>query len=216
MAFSRTHFIRHRPWLYHYTNPSNLESLVRRREMLSARVWVLEANQFRQQVPDVDAFLGTARGEQFPLEIGENSIVMLNDQIPLRNREKFASLRGTYEDYIRCLNNKIFFWAGDANRPITKRGLAHTFAERYAHYGCLRIPTEDVWSETESPLRFCTCNSGAPQARDRIERGPHIFKAHDDDCIRLKKVSETVVENRLVLPPTVEWQYPLHSQWRAL
>ena len=217
MAFTRKHFILHRPYLYHFTNAGNAELLRRCREMLCTAAWVLAANQFRPQVEDVDAFLGTARLGPIVLSVRPDCVVTLNDQLPLRNREGFAARRGTYEDFLRCLNGLIFFWPGDEGGPTPKGSLAETFARRYAAFGCLRVPSAGVWAEGEhAAVQFCTCNSGAPQVRDRIERGPHIFVACDDAALRLPKVAEVVFPQRLALPENTQWRGPGERGWRPL
>jgi hypothetical protein len=102
MAFNRAHFIRHRPWLYHFTAHHNADLLRAERATLSATAWVERANAFQPgQVPDEHAFLGTARLQPDPLVAGPRLTVTLNDQWPLRSEEFFFALQGTYADFIR-------------------------------------------------------------------------------------------------------------------
>ena len=143
--------------------------------------------------------------------------ITLNDQRPLRNRSSFAALRGTYEDFIRCLNDLIFFWPGTVHTPKPKGSLAATFADRYSGFACLRIPTVDVWpAANATAIRFCTCNSGAPQARDRIEWGPHIFMACDDASLSFPKVAEVVYAHRRALPASTELRGTTDCAWKPL
>lgn len=57
MPFTRSHFLRHRPYLYHYMLPGNRARLCTDRAMHSAASWVARANAFQPQIPDVAAFL---------------------------------------------------------------------------------------------------------------------------------------------------------------
>lgn len=216
MAFTRDHFIRHRRWLYHFTAPDNLALLGAERAMLSAAAWVERANAFRAgQIPDVHAFLGTARLQRHPLDVGPGLVVMINDQWPLRSEEFFFALRGTYEDFIGHLNSLVFFWPGDDNGARPRGELAETFEARYHAYGCLRVPTTDAWG-LETPVMFCRYNSGAPQRRDRIERGPHIFVSCTDPELMTADVAEVVFPHRLALANGTEWRPPGHVQWQPL
>lgn len=215
MAFSREHFLRYRPYLYHYTSEQNVVLLQKTRELRSAAAWVKAANAFRAQVKDVQAFLGEPRFEPINLEVAKALRVILNDQRPLRSKKSFAALRGTHNDYLRCLNDLVFFWPGDESGPTPKGSLAESFARRYAQLGCIRAPTAHLWHEGTPPL-FCRCNSGAPQARDRIERGPHIFIPNDDHGLATREVAEVVFRCRIALPETTEWRPPQANTWRTL
>ena len=217
MAFSRDHFIRHRPYLYHFTSLANAKLLRCQREMLSAAAWVIEANQYKPQVDDANAFLAKARLDPVVLLVGPERIVTLNDQRPLRSSKSFAGLLGTYEDFIRCLKGLVFFWPGNEGGPSPKGSLAESFARRYANFACLRIPTADVWKKQEDPVvRFCTFNSGAPQLRDRLERGSHIFKPHSHQDLRASKVAEVVFTQRLDLPASTQYRQPTVVDWQPL
>lgn len=214
VPFTRSHFLQHRPYLYHYTAPGNLDRLRADRAMHSAAAWVARANAHRPQIADVHAFLGTARERPVSVEIAPGESIILNDQRPLRNPDAFYALCGTYEDFIRLLNGLVFFWPG-RDVPTPKGDLAASFAKRYAAYGCLRVRTEDVWLEG-TDIRFCDCNSGAPQLRDRLTRGPQIFVEHTYRAIELTRVAEVVFRNSVSLPASTEWKSLGTDAWSPL
>jgi hypothetical protein len=218
MAFTRAHFIRsrHRPWLYHFTTPQNVELLRRERAMLSAAAWVARANEHQpNQIPDPHAFLGTARLAPHPLVAGPGLSVTLNDQWPLRSEEFFFALQGTYPDFIRHLNGLVFFWPGNDMGATPRGDLAETFEARYQAFGCLRVPTADLWG-ADTPIRFCRYNSGAPQRRDRITRGPHIFVPCTDPDLMTADVAEVVFPGRVALPASTRWRPPGETEWDLL
>ena len=216
MAFTRAHFIRFRPWLYHFTTPQNVGLLRRERAMSSAASWVERANAFQPgQIPDPHAFLGTARTHCHPLVVGAGLAVTLNDQRPLRSEQFFFALLGTYPDFIRHLNSLVFFWPGDDSGATPKGDLAETFETRYHAYGRLRVPTADVWA-ADTPIRFCRYNSGAPQRRDRITRGQHIFAPHTEPDLMTGGVAEVVFPHHLALPASTQWRPPGETVWRPL
>jgi len=220
MPFSRTQFQRYRPWLYHFTAPENLPLLRRERIMLSAAAWVERANAFQPQIADPEAFLGAPRLRRHPLQVGPGLQVLLNDQVPLRYESSFHGLRGTYSDYIRYLNGLIFFWPGTAVKPTPRGKLADTFAARDPGKILLRVPTMAVWPEDEgegsSSIRFCRYNSGAPQARDGVTRGPHLFVTCAEAPFGVPFVAEVVFPHRLVLPAHTEWKFPGQQHWQPL
>jgi hypothetical protein len=214
MGFSRTDYIRYRPYLYHYTPVSNVTSMRSRRTMYSAAKWVELANLFQAQIPNVYEYLGVPRDKPETLFIG-NDTVTLNDQEPLRSRDNFHELCGTHEDFVRYLNGLVFFWPGTADGPKPRHELEASFSKRYASYGCLRVPTSDVWHNAGRAPKFCKYNSGAPTKRDRIERGSHIFIAHYA-FPTAKDVAEVVFEFPLALPESSQWRKPGSNQWNPI
>lgn len=85
MPFTRDLFLKHRPWLYHFTTADNVGLLRRHGAMFSAAEWVTRANDYRMQVVAPDNFLGQPRLNPRTLEIERGSCVTLNDQLPLRH-----------------------------------------------------------------------------------------------------------------------------------
>lgn len=182
--------------------------------MRSAATWVARANAFESgQVPNPHEFLGSPRFDPKTLRVGAEQIVTLNDQFPLQHRSKFFELQGTYEDFLRCLNDLVFFWPGNEVGPTPKGKLADSFEEHYDRFGLLRIPTENAWDEN-SIIQFCRYNSGAPQLRDRIVRGPHIFVNHEN--LYTRHVAEVVFNNELNLVDGVQWRAPGKKSWELL
>ena len=71
MSFTRQHFLRYKPWLYHFTHPDNLDLLRKEVAILSTATWVRRANLFEPgQVPNPYAFLGEPRIARHPLRVG--------------------------------------------------------------------------------------------------------------------------------------------------
>lgn len=215
MAFTREHFIRLRPFLYHLTNPTNEPMLAREREMLCPEARLAAANAYKPQIADPVVFLQTARLQPVVLRVGRGCRVTLNDQFPLRSENSFAAIRGTYAEFLRCLNTLIFFWPGTSDGLRSKGRLADSFARKDVRRGWLRVPTADLWAE-QSTIRFCRYNSGAPQARDGVERGPHIFVPCHDPGLSVTDVAEVVFDYRVTLPESAEWRDPESSEWRPL
>ncbi len=219
MPFPRERFLEHRPYLYHFTNAANVALLRRERAMLSAAAWIDRANAFQPgQVLDPLTYLGTARPGRPRLLVEENLAVVLNDQQPLLDEGAFYKLEDncTVADFIRCLNGYVFFWPGKDEGPTPKGDLGKSFRKKYTAYGQIRILTAHIWVGGDSPIRFCSCNSGAPQWRDRLTRGPGIFKSHQEADFAISKVAEVVFPHRLALPESTEWKPPSETDWQPL
>jgi hypothetical protein len=215
LGFTREQFVSERKFLYHFTNPENFGMLQRERAMLSASAWVERANAFMSQIDDPGRYLGIAREEPRRLQVGPCTFVTLNDQKPLLALGQMPKLQGSYKDFLRCLNSYVFYWPGDEKGPKPPRGLAKSFGTRYAHYGLLRVPTAEAWRR-EAIIQFCRNNSGAPQARDRIERGPQMFFKHNTKGLEPKEIAEVVFSGFVDLPPDAEWKDPGSKTWRPL
>jgi hypothetical protein len=185
--------------------------------MLCAAVWVDRANRFRPQIEDPHAYLGSARVQVRTLDIDHGRMVTLNDQLPIRYPGQCNNLLGTYSDFLRCLNGYVFFWPGTDEKPAPTGKLARRFAARYAAFGLLRVPTASLWSQHESPVRFCRYNSGAPQARTKAPRGPQIFVTCNAAEYNESGVAEVVFPGRVDLPPGTQWRPPgEESNWEPL
>lgn len=216
MPFSQQHFILHRPYLYHFTLPTNLDLLQRLGEMASAAEWVRRANAYRTQIHDPRAFLSSPRTATHELQVGPGQAITLNDQKPLARRSSFGGrLRGTRAAYVRRLNSLVFFWPGTEQGPRPKNQLSKGFSLRYPDYAQVRVSTADVWT-ANSRIRFCTCNSGAPQARDGLVRGLTIFRRLSHPDLELRKVAEVVFEDRLLLPQSTQVRLPHEQSWELL
>jgi hypothetical protein len=218
MAFTNNHWIRHRPFLYHFAPAANIERIIKRREMLSAEVIVRKAYAYDPtQVLDPTAFLRTPRKMPIALRVGPlaEDLCELNDQLPMLHESSFAKLDGTREDFIELLNAFVFYWPGGHDGPVTKGDHGQSFRKRYKHFAELRIPVANVWTDRAFP-KFCRFNSGAPQARDRVKRGPSIFVGATDTELETRKVVEVVFPNQVALPPSTQWRDNGFSDWRKI
>jgi len=191
--------IRCRPYLYHYAPRANLTFLraLRRMESTAALVARAEAHQ-AGQVPGVSAFLRTPRPRAVTLTVAPCVSVCLNDQQPLTCARIAALEAGhSFEDYVCLLNGFVFFWPGNAARPKPRGRLSASFSTKYAGYSLIRLDVASVLAANPRAPLFCKYNSGAPQARDRVTRGPSLFtRAFDSVC----DIAEVVFPGHVQLP----------------
>jgi hypothetical protein len=147
MAFTRSHLIRHRPFLYHFAPAENIERIFKHCEMLSAAVIVWKAYAYDPtQVPDPAAFLRTPHERPVALRAGPlaEDLFELNDQLPMLHESSFTELDGTRDQFIELLNGFVFYSPGRHDGPVTKNDLGQSFRKKYTHFAELRIPMTDV------------------------------------------------------------------------
>lgn len=219
MAFIRKHWIRHRPFLYHFAPLENIERIIQLGAMHSAEAIVRKAHAYDPtQVPDADVFLSTPRGRNIILRTGplpEDAFV-LNDQRPMMNGRNFGNrLQCSREVYVRFLNRFVFFWPGKEEGPHTRNKHGQSFRKRYSDFAELRLASSDLWTENLIPT-FCGFNSGAPTSRDGISRGPHLFVPPTDIELLTEGVVEVVFENQVTLPATARWRKDASSEWQRI
>lgn len=184
------------------------------REILSAETTVSAALAHDPtQLECPIAFLGTPRKAPKALCL-PNGMVTLNDQQPLSERQ-CAGLSCTFAEFVSLLNTFVYFWPGTIDEPKPPRDLASSFRDKYREYGCLRVPTADLWADDSQPL-FCGYNSGAPQARDRLTRGPELFASNTQTSLKTEFVAEVVFANRISLPATSQWRIGFDAAWEFL
>lgn len=207
-------WLRLRPFLYHFAPLDNIRQVIARGEMYSAQQIVEKAIEYdASQIDDADTFLSTPRPSPVSLRIGpgEQDVFALNNQEPMTRGNCFDNLECSPAEFVRKLNTLVFFWPGDAAAPRTKGKHAASFVARYHHFAALRIRFADVHNLTTT-LRFCGCNSGAPQKRDGIRRSPAIFRSFDEPAI-VGQAVEVVAEGILQLSDALEYRANSRSPW---
>lgn len=168
MTFDVSRFIGLRPFVYHLTDRANVPALVRSRSIRPAAELI--------RCSGATHWLSSRRASMVSIEI-DGETVVLKDQRPLRFANAALADGWTPEDFVRHLNEHVFFWPGSDHGPV-KHG--ERLFECYASDSpaVLRAPTAEVIAAnpTLTPL-FCAFNSGAPrmQRGQRVPRGPDLF-----------------------------------------
>lgn len=217
MSFTQEHYSRYRPFLFHYAPESNRASLSSKRTMYSTENLVQDLWGYnKEQIASPDDFLSTPRPNSVQLRLASSGsdYITLNDQQPLQE-SRCIKLSCPFGDYVALLNTFVFFWPGNEAGPKPKGRLAERFAEKYKVYGCLRVPVRDAWNNKQNPL-FCKYNSGAPQGRDCVTRGPEIFQPADITPLKTQHVAEVVFKGVFSIPDSAEWRSPGKAKWEPL
>lgn len=206
-GFSAASFAERRPFLYHLTARSNLESIASCGELLPAMVHL--------ELAGARDWIRARRTSHLQLR-SEAGSVHLRDQRPFHRGHLDLNVNWSFEDAIEDLNRRVFFWPG-AERGPSECGRAH-FA-RYSAEGpaILRVPTPSLLaSNNEIEPEYCAFNSGAPRTSGgrKSPRGPMSFAAASSFGRPPSKVVEVTFRGAVSLPadtfvaglPTGPWE----------
>jgi hypothetical protein len=197
MSFTIAEYAELRPYLYHVTARENLPRLHRTRRVDPAAELMRAAGR--------TDLLRTRRPGPVTILVDGDPVV-LKDQRPLIEANVSPTDGWDFGDLVQFLNERVFFWPGDALGPVLagRRLLAHYEEDLPA---VLRIPLMDLVAiNPEGPPLFSPYNTGAPRMqRGRpVRRGPDIFRPAHEARRRRFEVVEVAFRGSLKLPDTVQ------------
>jgi hypothetical protein len=207
LPFTINRFIKTRPILYHLTDKQNVQEIIQSRILHSASSLMQQSNDH--------SYLSKKRKDHISLTIGTTEY-KIRDQKPLHSGN--ISLEGgwSFEDVIRTLNERVFFWPGKESGPISY-GVRHF--ERYLTEkpSILRISTSEMFDKNPDPY-FCPFNSGSPRCTQGSgsPRGPQTFLNNTHANYTASKVVEVTFINRAVLPERIEIADSLDGPWQVV
>lgn len=197
-------FLKVRPFLYHLTARSNAERL--RSEPV-----IYSTASLAREVPD----LGTPAVRR--TSNAEIAGVLVRDQAPLHVGNIEFTGGADFSDLLRLLNERVFFWPGDAERPVAY-GARHFQRYEAEKPVVIRVPTaETVRLNASRAPELCRYNSGSPRCSGG-KKSPRGF----DTFIPVSQYSGTpgsVVEVTFVdmvrLPQEAEYGTLVAGKWQA-
>jgi hypothetical protein len=163
------------------------------------------------------AAVGTRRRQHKRLNIG-GDVVSIRDQAPLHLGN--ARLEGgwVFDDLVRTLNARVFFWPGTDIGPVSS-GVRH-FA-RYESEGpsIIRIKMADMLAANPdaTPL-FCKFNSGSPRCTSGkgSPRGPSTFVSAENAPFRAAECVEVTFVGGVQLPRETFESSSSAGPWKML
>lgn len=207
MPFSLSQFAKTRPYLYHLTSQRNCKRLVRGRTLHSAAK-VLRASNSRKWLDKkrTDIVTVTFEGQQLDLR----------DQYPLYKGKTRLEGGWTFEDLIKELNQRVFFWPGWQDEVISY-GVRHF--ERYAvdSPALMRVKTQDLFDvNPRMTPHFCKYNSGSPRTTKGrgSPRGPNTFIECSVAPFAPSNVVEVTYLGSIKLPNWIEVSAHPSGPWR--
>jgi uncharacterized protein DUF7002 len=189
--------VKHRPWLYHLTDPKNLEGI--------RRLWCLRsAKSFLGLSGSPE--LATTRRRQHVNVVANGQTVRIRDQAPLHPGNVSFHDGFSFPDLVDLINSFVFFWPGSADGP-TDYGKRHFLRYEDEEPVLLRVRTADLITVIGADsLQLCAYNSGAPRCTGGkgSPRGPETFLPVDSFPRGVSGVVEVVVKDEAPLPTDVE------------
>jgi len=182
-------YARLRPYLFHNTDASNLAGIRKFHHLYSPSAVGVG---FRSRRPTNERHYW--EGQSF----------VLRDQRPLQFGHVEFEDGWTRDDLLAALADRVFFWPGDSNGPITP---ARRLARRYPQSVLLRIDLVDLLCANQgNDPQFCRYNSGGPRTTGgrKSPRGPSTFQSAHEWKSRSCDVVEVCFRNSVILPPTAE------------
>ena len=209
MPFDSESFAARRPYLFHLTARRNVDPIRASRRLHSMVVLARKAGR--------GDLLDVRRREHVRLSV-EGKEVHIRDQAPLHEKNMCLEDGWTFPQFVRHLNERVFFWPGGASGPIPY-GLRHFGRYREERPVLLRIPTEDLFAANHGvrPL-YCRYNSGSPRWSRGVAspRGPSTFSPSEQATFPPASVVEVAFVRGAVLPSSSELGNGPSGPWRRL
>lgn len=190
-------FVKLRPYLYHLTDESNLNSI---KSDFTLKSTVVLAGII--DMPNKDEFLHTRRVGHAKLS-NERFAFFIRDQDPLSEKITKKNLVGgmTFREFVYLLNSRVFFWA--------KENDLKGHYKRYENQGerpvVFKIETGKLFAANQHEPKFCRLNSGAPRCSSYYQegappRGRNTFLYAKDYEGTPSSIREVTFENTCKLP----------------
>lgn len=209
MPFTLEALARLRPYVFHLTARDNLPRI--------RRLGIVEpASRLAEKAGRIDLVMARRRGH-VPITV-DGETVVLRDQAPLHAGNMRLDEAWSFEQFVRHLNDRVFFWPGNRHGPISY-GVRHF--ERYKGESpvILRTPFADLLkANTEVTPLFCRYNSGSPRWSRGIAapRGASTFIEASKATFCGSAVVEVTVTDVVRLPDTVMVGAHPHGPWISL
>lgn len=209
MPFSYDQFSRTRPYLFHLTAQSNVRRIRRTRVLYSAETLMRKAGD--------TSMLRQKRFVSRTVQIKEDT-VNIRDQQPLHAGNISFVDGWSFEDVIKLLNERVFFWPGTSIGPI---GYGKRHYKRYIEENpsILRVSTQALFgTNLDVSPTFCRYNSGSPRCSKGVgsPRGAKTFVVASEADFTPNKVVEVTYSDRVTLPDVVEFSNSVSGPWRSL
>ncbi len=205
MFLDQTAFINKRPWLYHLTAAANVAAIRRDGRLTTAAASLMAAGR--------SDLLDKRRPSAVQINIG-NERRVIRDQKPLHRGNMALQGEWSFEQFVRRLNEHVFFWPGYDHGPIDA-GLRHFGRYSGEEVQILRVPTRRVFELAWARLRVSRFNSGAPRCSrgQKSPRGPSTFTHPSEAAMTPSVVQEVAIYGDLPLPDDAEWATSYGGPW---
>lgn len=202
--------IKLRPFAYHICSALNFSAIKRMRTLRSTA-------DLLSGTPH-EAMLSVRRTSCITVELVSGP-VEVRDNLPLRPGSLDLEPDCSLEDFLRLLNQRVYFWPGGEHGPC-KPGPEHF--QRYRGQGAvhiLRAPLSSLVSanpDREMEVTFCNAGAARHQGGKPVKRGPSTFRPVSLATGRASTVKELCFVGHAVLPNETKWSTSLAGPWHSL
>jgi hypothetical protein len=199
--------VRGRPYLYHLTSTGNVALILKSGKLLCAAK-ILSGSGMTEKITQKRPVK-----LQVPTSMGA---VDIRDQAPLHRGNTTLHKNWDFEDLLKELNSRVFFWPGGAKGPISY-GQRHF--ERYAAEppAVLRFSTKTMVALNEKRIEVCKYNSGSPRCTKGkgSPRGPQTFIPLSKCEWRPSQLVEVTIKDYADLPSAIDLSFDLGRSWAS-
>ena len=151
------------------------------------------------------AWLDKKRTSSVAVQIGGKQFD-IRDQQPLYSGKTRLEAGWTFEELIRQLNSRIYFWPGSSTGP-SAYGMRHFQRYQGESPVILRVTTAAILQDnSNNPPHFCKYNSGSPRTTQGkgSPRGPNTFLSCNRTSYTAGGVIEVTFLKSVTLPAQIE------------
>jgi O-acetyl-ADP-ribose deacetylase (regulator of RNase III) len=196
------------PYCYHVTSGTNLNSIYRVRTLFPAATIFKEAGQH--------GICRERRTEDIVLRLDGHDVLIRN-QSALSPEALDLAPGELLEDYVSCLNSRVFFWPGTASGPVDDGvRMCHRAA---AGSIILRVPTRSLVSANPAAeVYISTCNTGAAWLDNgrKSRRGREVFELVNGFSGNPASIQEISFVTDIRLPTDTTNSASVTGPWHAL
>jgi hypothetical protein len=194
---------------YHVTATMNLRSICHLGLLLPATTLFRLTNR--------EDLLNGRRTQDVRLQL-RGLQVLVRNQIPLDPDSIDVCLPETFESYVACLNERVFFWPGTASGP-TEDGVKMFQPTFGVNSAIIRIPSCSLFESNAGTLpHLSTCNTGAVWIMngEKSRRGGCVFQNLASFEDSPGKIEEISIVGPVNLPDDSEYSPRFGESWRSL
>jgi hypothetical protein len=206
-------FITLRPHLYHLTDRNNFKNLLHNGGVLFSTTDLVQKSSLTEEKQL--EFIKKRRPIHEKLTVN-GQLIYIRDQRPISiiNLQKCIPADWSIEDYIRLLNERVFFWS-TLNR----------LDSHYKRYSSekpviIKVETESLLGLNTHP-EFCRLNSGATRSNENYDGGPpprgrDTFLRAEEYPYTPSSVAEVTFPSLCCLPKLIQIGKIPFGPWKRL
>ena len=144
--------------------------------------------------------------------------MVVRNQRPLDPASLDLEPGATVDEYIACLNSRVYFWPGTMSGPL-EDGLRMFHHAGRAPSTLIRVPSRSlIRANPEAAIHVSTCNTGAAwmEGGQKSRRGPQVFQPAGCFPGAAADIAEISFTGPVCLPRSTRYAPRPGGPWRPL